>query len=62
MGRANPYNEFNASMYFDRGMLNACSVQIGEIGSVVATASLENNTLTVELTELISGYFYVFGK
>ena len=62
MGRANPYNQYNESIYFDRGMLNVCSVQVAASGTVVATASLENNSLTVELTELISGSFYVFGK
>ena len=62
MGRANTSNELNDIICFDRGMLDACSVQIAATNVVVATASLDNNTLTIELSVLTSGYFYVFGK
>lgn len=62
MSRANTSNILNSTICFDRGMLEACSVQIAISDVVIATASLENNTLTVELTTLVSGFFYVFGK
>lgn len=62
MSRANTSNILNSTICFDRGMLDACSVQIAISDVVIATASLENNTLTIEMSLLISGYFYVFGK
>lgn len=62
MGRANTFNQLNESIYFDKGILNSLSVQLGTPGVVVANATLENNSLTVELTELVSGSLYLFGK
>ena len=62
MGRANDGNVLNSSITFDKDMLSACAVEISINGVVIAKATLSENILTVNLTTLVSGYFYLFGK
>lgn len=62
MGRANDGNVLNNIITFDKGMLSACDVEIATSGVVSARASLSGNILTVNLTTLVSGYFYLFGR
>lgn len=62
MGRANDGNVLNHIITFDKGMLSACDVEIAISGVVGARASLSGNILTVNLTTLVSGYFYLFGR
>lgn len=62
MGRANDANVLNDIITFDKGMLSACDVEIATSGVVVAKATLSGNILTVNLTTLVSGYFYLFGR
>lgn len=62
MGRANDGNVLNDIITFDKGMLSACDVEIAISGVVGARASLSGNILTVNLTTIVSGYFYLFGR
>lgn len=62
MGRANDANVLNDIITFDKGMLTACDIEIANSGVVVAKATLNGNILTVNLTTIVSGYFYLFGK
>lgn len=62
MGRANDGNVLNSSITFDKDMLSACAVEISINGVVIAKATLSGNILTVNLTTLVSGYFYLFGR
>ena len=62
MGRANEGNTLNDSTTFDKGMLSACAVEIAINGVLIAKATLSGNILTVNLTTLVSGYFYLFGR
>lgn len=62
MGRANDANVLNDIITFDKGMLTACDIEIATSGVVVAKATLNGNILTVNLTTIVSGYFYLFGK
>ena len=62
MGRANDVNVLNDIITFDKGMLSACDVEIATSGVVIAKATLSGNILTVNLTTLVSGYFYLFGR
>lgn len=62
MGRANNANVLNDIITFDKGMLSACDVEIAISGVLIAKATLSGNILTVNLTTLVSGYFYLFGR
>ena len=62
MGRANDGNVLNDITTFDKGMLSACDVELAINGVVGARASLSGNILTVNLTTLVSGFFYLFGR